>query len=58
MKSILTRFFKDTSGATAVEYGLISALIAVALIGGATTLGNAIDNSMVDMSNHLKNSQK
>ena len=33
------RFFKDESGATAIEYGLIAALIAVAIIGAVTTLG-------------------
>ncbi|MCR9271038.1 MAG: Flp family type IVb pilin [Henriciella sp.] len=33
-------FFKDESGATAIEYGLIAALIAVAIIGAATTLGS------------------
>ena len=33
------RFFKDESGATAIEYGLIAALIAVAVIGGVTALG-------------------
>ncbi len=33
---------KDESGATAIEYGLIAALISVAIIGGATTLGTNI----------------
>jgi pilus assembly protein Flp/PilA len=32
-------FLKDESGATAIEYGLIAALIAVAVIGGVSTLG-------------------
>ena len=35
----IARFFKDESGATAIEYGLIAALIAVAIIGAVTTLG-------------------
>lgn len=39
MKSLLSRFIHDESGATAIEYGLIAALIAVVLITGATTLG-------------------
>lgn len=43
MKSIIARFVKDESGATAIEYGLIAALISVALITGATTLGNALN---------------
>ena len=37
---MFARFFKDESGATAIEYGLIAALIAVAIIGGVTALGN------------------
>ncbi len=36
---MFARFFKDESGATAIEYGLIAALIAVAIIGGVTALG-------------------
>ena len=36
----LARLFKNESGATAIEYGLIAALIAVAVIGAVTTLGN------------------
>ena len=43
MQNLVTRFIKDESGATAIEYGLIAALIAVALIAGATAVGNAID---------------
>ena len=39
-----TRFLKDESGATAIEYGLIAALISVALITGATTLGSKLNN--------------
>ncbi|MEE9380817.1 MAG: Flp family type IVb pilin [Hyphomonadaceae bacterium] len=35
----LVRFFNDESGATAIEYGLIASLIAVAIIGAVTTLG-------------------
>ncbi len=34
MKSMIERFIKDESGATAIEYGLIAALISVALITG------------------------
>lgn len=57
MKSLFSRFLKDTSGVTAIEYGLISALIAVSLISGMTTIGGAIDNSMIETANHLRNSQ-
>jgi len=34
MKNLFKRFIKDESGATAIEYGLIAALIAVAIIAG------------------------
>lgn len=35
----MRKFFKNESGATAIEYGLIAALIAVAIIGAVTALG-------------------
>jgi len=35
----MRKFFKNESGATAIEYGLIAALVAVAIIGAVTTLG-------------------
>jgi len=37
--TFVSRFVKDESGATAIEYGLIAAGIAVAIIGVVTTLG-------------------
>ncbi len=37
-----TAFWNDESGATAIEYGLIAALIAIAIIAAATTLGGAL----------------
>lgn len=40
--NIVTRFIKDESGATAIEYGLIAALISVGIIAAATTLGNGL----------------
>ena len=39
MSKFVARFIKDESGATAIEYGLIAALIAVVIIGAVTTLG-------------------
>ncbi|MCA1490054.1 Flp family type IVb pilin [Sinorhizobium alkalisoli] len=44
MKTIFARLLKDESGATAIEYGLIAALISVALIAGATTVGDSLEN--------------
>jgi pilus assembly protein Flp/PilA len=43
MTNVFARFVKDESGATAIEYGLIAALVAVAIITGATQLGGAIN---------------
>ena len=40
MKIVVSRFLKDQSGATAIEYGLIAALIAVAIITALTTVGS------------------
>lgn len=42
MKNLLARFVKDESGATAIEYGLIAALIAVAATVAMGSLGNQI----------------
>lgn len=36
----MRKFFKNESGATAIEYGLIAALIAVAIIGAVSALGS------------------
>jgi len=43
MKYLVERFVKDESGATAIEYGLIAALIAVAIMVGATALGSSLN---------------
>jgi pilus assembly protein Flp/PilA len=53
MSAIFTRFMKDESGATAIEYGLIAALISVALITGATALGNALNSQFQSLSTKL-----
>jgi pilus assembly protein Flp/PilA len=45
MKNLVSRFVKDESGATAIEYGLIATLIGVAIIAGATALGGALDST-------------
>lgn len=42
MTKFISRFAKDESGATAIEYGLIAALVAVALIGTLTALSGKI----------------
>lgn len=48
-------FLVDESGATAIEYGLIAALIAVGIIAAATTLGNSLSSLFGRISNRLDN---
>ncbi|MGA0605578.1 Flp family type IVb pilin [Phenylobacterium sp. VNQ135] len=43
MSKFVTRFMKDESGATAIEYGLIAALIAVVLVGALTAIGTGLN---------------
>jgi pilus assembly protein Flp/PilA len=44
MKNLVAKFAADESGATAIEYGLIAALVGVAMITGASNLGSSINN--------------
>ena len=46
MKTLFSRFVKDESGATAIEYGLIVALIAVVIISAVTALGTNLNSSL------------
>ncbi|MGR4862710.1 Flp family type IVb pilin [Caulobacter sp. LARHSG274] len=43
MSKFVTRFLGDESGATAIEYGLIIALIAVVIVAAVTTLGTNLN---------------
>ena len=45
MSKFLSRFAKDESGATAIEYGLIVALIAVVIVGVVGTIGTKLNTS-------------
>jgi len=49
----IARFMNDESGATAIEYGLIAALIAVGIIAAATTLGNSLSGLFNTISDEL-----
>lgn len=53
MTKLFSRFLKDESGATAIEYGLIAALISVALVAGATTLGTKLNSTFVALGTKL-----
>jgi len=46
MRRLISRFALDESGATAIEYGLIVALIAVVIIGTVTTLGGNLNTTL------------
>lgn len=54
---MLARFMNDESGAMIVEYGLIIAIIAVSIIGGATMIGSSIDENMTDVATKIDESQ-
>ena len=54
MKSIIKSFFKDESGATAIEYGLIAAGIAIAIITALNGLGTKLSTNFDTISNSLK----
>lgn len=47
------KFRQDRSGATAIEYGLIAALIAVVIIGAVTLVGTDISNTFNAVGNNL-----
>ena len=53
MQAILTRFIRDESGATALEYGLIAGLIATVMVTATKTLGGKLTNSFVNVGNRL-----
>jgi pilus assembly protein Flp/PilA len=53
MKNLFKKIKKDESGATAIEYGLIAALIAVVLISSLGLLGNNIKSSFGKISNSV-----
>jgi pilus assembly protein Flp/PilA len=53
MERFISRFVTDESGATAIEYGLIVALIAVVVITAFTTLGSNLNGKMMKAANAL-----
>ncbi|MHA7856845.1 MAG: Flp family type IVb pilin [Henriciella sp.] len=46
----MLKFFKNESGATAIEYGLIAALIAVAIIGAISAVGDSVSTTFDEVS--------
>ena len=53
--SVFKSVLKDNSGATAIEYGLIAALIAVAAISAMGALGNSLSNTFTLVSGRMNN---
>jgi pilus assembly protein Flp/PilA len=53
MKNLLFRFARDESGVTAIEYGLIAALIAVVIIVAVTTVGTDLSKVFNTVGNSL-----
>ena len=54
MTKFISKFAKDESGATAIEYGLIAALIAVVIIGAVTALGSKISDKFGEVTTSMK----
>jgi pilus assembly protein Flp/PilA len=53
MKNLLSRFVRDESGATAIEYGLIATLIAVVIITALTAIGTNLNATFTTLSSKV-----
>ncbi len=53
MMNHIMRFVREEEGATALEYGLLAALIAAAIIGAVTTLGQTITTTFTDLNTQM-----
>jgi pilus assembly protein Flp/PilA len=54
MRQYLMNFVRDENGATAIEYGLIAALIAVVIISAVTVVGTKLSTTFSNVSGNLK----
>ena len=54
MRKLISKLFGDRSGATAIEYGLIAALVAVAIVAGLTTVGTSLNAAFTSVSTTVK----
>ncbi len=50
----ITRFLRDETAATAIEYGLIAAGISLAIIGAVNTLGSTMSSKFTSLSTSIK----
>lgn len=55
MNSIVSRFVKDESGATAIEYGLIAAIVGIGIIIGLGALRDGLNNLFNNVADELEN---
>ena len=53
MRNLIARYGRDESGATAIEYGLIAALISVVIIGVLSTIGTKLSSKFNEIANEL-----
>ncbi len=58
MSKLFARFLKNESGATAIEYGLIAALIAVAIMAGAGAVGTSLNTKFEEISTSVDEAGK
>ncbi|MHA6910739.1 Flp family type IVb pilin [Ralstonia pseudosolanacearum] len=56
MKNAILQFLRDEQGATAIEYGLLAGLIAVAIVGAVTTLGTQLSTAFGNICAAVKGS--
>ena len=54
MKNLVSRFLKDESGATAIEYGLIAAGISIVIITAVNGIGSTLKTNFESISTSLK----
>ncbi len=55
---LIKKCVRNEDGATAIEYGLIAALIGVAIIGGATSLGTGLDTTLQSVADSLATAEE
>ncbi|MBO6890379.1 MAG: Flp family type IVb pilin [Roseibium sp.] len=53
MKSLINRFVKDESGATAIEYGLIAGLLSIVIIGALQLTGTSLTSVFTNIQTQL-----
>jgi pilus assembly protein Flp/PilA len=53
-ETMFSRFLKDRSGATAIEYGMIIVCLSLVIIGGITSFGNEMETRFLEIGQFLK----